>query len=84
MDEGENFAFMTDLIAKANFPDAQIVDIDGLRVDFKDGWGLVRASNTTPTLVVRFEADNKQALERIEHQIKKLMVEVKDDIQLPF
>lgn len=84
LDEGENFTFMAALLAKANFPDANVVDIDGLRVDFKDGWGLVRASNTTPSLVVRFEADNEKALERIQHQIKKLMVEVKDDIHLPF
>jgi phosphomannomutase/phosphoglucomutase len=82
--EGENFTFMAQLLEKANFPDAQIIDIDGLRVDFKDGWGLVRASNTTPTLVVRFEADDEKALNRIQQQIKKLMVEVKNDIHLPF
>lgn len=82
--EGEKFSFMESLLAKANFPDAKIIDIDGLRVEFKDGWGLVRASNTTPSLVVRFEADNEQALDRIQHQIKRLMVDVKDDIHLPF
>jgi phosphomannomutase/phosphoglucomutase len=84
LDEGENFSFMAEMMQKANFPDGIIFDIDGLRVDFKDGWALVRASNTTPTLVVRFEADNEQALDRIQHQIKKLMVEIKDDIYLPF
>jgi phosphomannomutase/phosphoglucomutase len=45
-----------------NFPGGQITDIDGLRVDFSDGFGLVRASNTTPSLVVRFEGDTKEAL----------------------
>jgi phosphomannomutase/phosphoglucomutase len=84
LDEGENFTFIAEMIKKAHFPNATIIDIDGLRVEFKEGWGLVRASNTTPTLVVRFEADNEQALENIQHQIKKLMVEIKDDIYLPF
>jgi phosphomannomutase/phosphoglucomutase len=84
MPEGENFTFMEKLVKKANFPDATIIDIDGLRVEFKDGWGLVRASNTTPSLVLRFEADNEKALEKIQYQIKKLMLEVKDDLHLPF
>jgi phosphomannomutase/phosphoglucomutase len=82
--EGENFTLMEQLQNKADFPDAQIITIDGLRVEFADGWGLIRASNTTPTLMVRFEADDEKALERIEYQIKKLLVEVKDDIHLPF
>ncbi len=82
--EGENFSFMASLIAKANFPDGKIIDIDGLRVDFNDGWGLVRASNTTPSLVIRFEADNNEALNRIQTQFKSLMLAVKNDIQLPF
>jgi phosphomannomutase/phosphoglucomutase len=82
--EGENFDFMQTLLAKASFPDAEVSNIDGLRVDFKDGWGLVRASNTTPSLVVRFEGDDQKVLERIQQQFKKLMVDVKGDIQLPF
>lgn len=82
--EGENFSFMSELMAKAKFPDGKIIDIDGLRVDFNDGWGLVRASNTTPSLVVRFEADNEKALDQIQKQFKKLLLEVKTDLQLPF
>lgn len=82
--EGENFSFMVKLAKKTHFPDAQIVTIDGVRVDFADGWGLVRASNTTPSLVVRFEGDTQEALARIQQQIKQLMVEIKSDIQLPF
>jgi phosphomannomutase/phosphoglucomutase len=82
--EGENFSFMVKLAKKTNFPDAQIVTLDGVRVDFADGWGLVRASNTTPSLVVRFEGDTQEALARIQQQIKQLMVEIKSDIQLPF
>ena len=82
--EGENFSFMETLVSKAKFPDGKVIDIDGLRVDFNDGWGLVRASNTTPSLVIRFEADNNEALSRIQQQFKKLMFEVKQNIQLPF
>ncbi len=82
--EGENFTFMAELIKTAHFPDATVIDIDGLRVDFKDGWGLVRASNTTPSLVIRFEADTQHALEKIQQQFALLMTDVKSDIKLPF
>ncbi len=82
--EGENFSFMATLAKKINFPDAKIVCLDGLRIDFADGWGLVRASNTTPSLVVRFEGDTQQALTRIQQQIKTAMLEIKNDMQLPF
>jgi len=82
--EGENFTFMEKLLAKAKFPDAKIITIDGLRADFADGWGLIRASNTTPSLVIRFEADNKTALSRIQNQFKQLMLQIKPDIALPF
>jgi phosphomannomutase/phosphoglucomutase len=82
--EGENFTFIDQLRALAKFPEARITDIDGLRVDFVDGWGLVRASNTTPSLVIRFEADNEEALARIQKQFRELMLQVKPDIALPF
>lgn len=84
MREGESAAFIEKLAAKADFKEGKITDIDGLRVDFADGWGLVRASNTTPSLVVRFEADNEQALHRIQGLFKKLMTAIKPDITLPF
>jgi phosphomannomutase/phosphoglucomutase len=82
--DGEKFIFVTEMIKKANFSDSKITDIDGLRVDFSDGWGLVRASNTTPSLVVRFEAETKDALSRIQGQFKDLMIHIKPDINLPF
>jgi phosphomannomutase/phosphoglucomutase len=82
--EGENFTFVDSLKAKANFPDARVTDIDGLRVDFPDGFGLVRASNTTPSLVIRFEAETPASLERIQRQFRDLMKRVKPDISLPF
>ncbi|MGR9115312.1 MAG: phosphomannomutase/phosphoglucomutase [Gammaproteobacteria bacterium] len=84
MAEGENFLFIEKLIAKADFKEGKITDIDGLRVDFSDGWGLVRASNTTPSLVIRFEADDESALRRIQSEFKSLMKQIKPDIALPF
>ena len=82
--EGENFRFMESLLAEANFPDGKMTTIDGMRVDFSNGWGLVRASNTTPSLVVRFEADSKEALVGIQEQFRQLMKKIKPDIVLPF
>ena len=82
--EGEQFAFMEQFLAKAAFPDAQITTIDGLRADYDDGWGLVRASNTTPSLILRFEADSDAALKRIEAQFREAMLGVDPGLNLPF
>ncbi len=84
MREGEHFAFVADLVKAARFADAQITTIDGLRVDFSDGFGLVRASNTTPSLVIRFEGHTPEALIRIQDAFRQLMLSVKADITLPF
>ena len=56
MDEGEQYRFVEEFVAKAKFDGARIATIDGVRADWPDGWGLVRASNTTPSLVLRFDA----------------------------
>ena len=82
--EGEHFAFVEELKTRAQFNDAVLIDIDGLRVEFADGWGLVRASNTTPSLVIRFEADNQAALQRIQQQFKTLILQIKPGLALPF
>ena len=58
--------------------------IDGVRAEFEDGWGLVRASNTTPVLVLRFEADNDAALQRIMGEFRHVMQQVEPGLQLPF
>ncbi|TRW95592.1 phosphomannomutase/phosphoglucomutase [Candidatus Methylobacter oryzae] len=84
LEEGENFTFMKSLLAAANFSSGRITDIDGMRVDFPNGWGLVRASNTTPSLVIRFEADTEAALHNIQEQFRQLMKKIKPDIVLPF
>ena len=84
LQEGENFKFIEGMFGAAKFTGGKITDIDGMRIDFSDGWGLVRASNTTPSLVIRFEADSKVALENIQAQFRDLMRTVKPDIKLPF
>ncbi|CDZ77865.1 Phosphomannomutase/phosphoglucomutase [Legionella massiliensis] len=68
--EEEKFEFMQRFSEQAQFPEATIITIDGLRVEFANGWGLLRASNTTPCLVARFEADDKASLEQIQSLFK--------------
>jgi phosphomannomutase/phosphoglucomutase len=69
--------------ASFNYAD-QILTIDGIRVDYPDGFGLIRASNTTPILVMRFEADNLAALHRIQMEFKHILLKEKPDALLPF
>lgn len=82
--EGESIGFMDSLVAEAHFTDGKITDIDGMRMDFPNGWGLVQASNTSSALTVRFEADSKAALLDIQEQFRRLMKKIKPDIVLPF
>ena len=63
---------------------ASVATLDGVRVDYPQGWGLVRASNTTPVLVLRFEAENQQELERIQAVFRAQLYTVAPDLQLPF
>jgi phosphomannomutase/phosphoglucomutase len=82
--EGENHGFVEAFKAVARFDNASISTIDGIRADFDDGWGLVRASNTTPILVVRFDAETPEALERIKTLFRSQMLRVSPDLELPF
>ncbi|MBI3574646.1 MAG: phosphomannomutase/phosphoglucomutase [Gammaproteobacteria bacterium] len=82
--EGEHYALVKELAAQASFPDARVTTIDGVRADFADGFGLVRASNTTPVLVFRFEGDNPAALERIQNRFRELVLSTRPGIKLPF
>ncbi|WP_026133004.1 MULTISPECIES: phosphomannomutase/phosphoglucomutase [unclassified Janthinobacterium] len=83
--EGENVALMEQLHANAEFPGhQQIITIDGLRVEYADGFGLARSSNTTPVIVMRFEAETPAALARIQAQFKSVILAAKPDAQLPF
>jgi phosphomannomutase len=81
--EGEPHALVDQLVARAAFePPAEVSTIDGLRVDWPDGFGLIRASNTTPVLVLRFEGHTQQALERIEARMLELLRSVKPDAKI--
>ncbi len=84
MAEGETFAFIDKFREAAKFEGARVATIDGVRADWPDGWGLVRASNTTPTLVMRFDADTPAALERIQNVFRQQLLAVKPDLALPF
>jgi phosphomannomutase len=80
----EKFAFMQRFCAGAVFPDARLIDIDGLRVEFAHGWGLVRASNTTPCLVVRFEANDHASLDSIQALFKTQLKAMDEGLAIPF
>ena len=81
--EGEHHEVVARLREVAKFPDAsEVITIDGLRAEFKDGFGLVRASNTTPVLVLRFEGHTAAALERIQAQFMAALRAVKPDAQV--
>lgn len=81
----EKFALMDELIAKADFKNAkEIMTIDGLRVSFDRGWGLVRPSNTTPYLIIRFEAIDEPVLKSIQDTFKEWILSVRPELELPF
>lgn len=81
----EKFVVMQQLIDQAKFGEAhEVMTIDGLRVNFADGWGLVRPSNTTPYLILRFEALNQTVLESIQRMFRDWMLSVRPELELPF
>ena len=83
--DGENFALVERLQREAKFPDArEVITIDGVRVEYADGFGLARSSNTTPVLVLRFEADDEAALARIQADFRRVLLTFKPDAKLPF
>ncbi|MDV6341436.1 phosphomannomutase/phosphoglucomutase [Nitrosomonas sp. Is24] len=83
--EGENHALIVQLQKNAVFDNPQqVITTDGLRVEYPDGFGLARASNTTPVVVLRFEADNDAALKRIQEDFRRNILQAKSDAQLPF
>jgi phosphomannomutase/phosphoglucomutase len=83
--EGENFALTARLQKEGRFENAkEVITIDGVRVEYADGFGLARASNTTPVVVLRFEADNAEALARIQADFRRNLLALKPDAKLPF
>ena len=81
---GEHYTFMEELVQNADFPNQTVSTFDGLRVDFDNGFGLIRPSNTTPVLVLRFEGETQANLESIQNQFRELILSTRPNIQLPF
>jgi len=85
LNEGENYALIAELQKTARFENPREVNtIDGLRVEYADGFGLARSSNTTPVIVLRFEADNEAALKRIQADFRRVILAAKPDAKLPY
>jgi phosphomannomutase/phosphoglucomutase len=85
LQEGENHVLIAGLAKEAQFTGArEIITIDGLRVEYANGFGLMRASNTTPVIVLRFEADDTAALKRIQDDFRRVLLQASPNLQLPF
>ena len=82
--EGEQHNIMQMIRESMIFDDTMISDIDGVRVNFPNGFGLVRPSNTSPCLTLRFEADDEASLNAIQAEFRSLLKTVKADLDLPF
>lgn len=85
LQEGENFQLIAKLQQQAHFPGStETITLDGVRVEYPDGFGLARSSNTTPVVVLRFEADNAAALSRIQEDFRREILKQKPDAQFPY
>ena len=82
--EERKFTFMETFKNQAKFANGTTNTIDGLRVDFADGWGLVRPSNTTPYLILRFEANDEAGLKRIQALFREQLLALDNKLDLPF
>ena len=81
--DGFQHEFMKKFLSKANFKDAKISKIDGVRADFADGWGILRASNTTPCLVMRFEAKSEEILKNIKDTFINEIFKIDPELEIP-
>lgn len=82
--EERKFEFMKKFVNEANFGEGNISTIDGIRVDYQDSWGLIRPSNTTPYLILRFEADNEAALKNIQNRFREQLLRLDPELNIPF
>lgn len=82
--DGAQHEFVEKFVSGANFDGATLTTIDGVRADYPDGWGLLRASNTTPSLVIRFEADTDEAMARIQGAFRQHMQDTDSSVSIPF
>ncbi|MCH9769964.1 MAG: phosphomannomutase/phosphoglucomutase, partial [Gammaproteobacteria bacterium] len=84
MAEENKASFMQRLLTEAEFPNAERITIDGLRLEFKDSWGLIRPSNTSPYLILRFEADDENAMQHIQSLFRRELLKLEPGLKLPF
>lgn len=82
--ENQKFSFIEKFVREAKFSEGILSTLDGLRVDFNDGFGLLRASNTSPYLTLRFEADSKEGLQRVQSLFKQQLLQLNPNLDLPF
>tara|TARA_B100001996_G_scaffold190072_1_gene145392 strand:- start:397 stop:804 length:408 start_codon:yes stop_codon:yes gene_type:complete len=76
----DKFSIIDNFKKMSNFEDGKIIDIDGIRVEFDNGWGLLRASNTSPVLVLRFEANSLKALNKIKDRFKDTLQRIEPSL----
>jgi len=79
--DGDKFKIIKKLAATADFGDGTVTSIDGVRVDYPSGWGLVRASNTSPKLTLRFEADTAEALNEVQDRFRAQLAKVHESLK---
>ena len=84
LSEDQHVGFMEEMIEKMSVSGAEISKIDGLRIEYSDGWGLARPSNTSPNIILRFEGESEEALERIKSEFRACIKLVVGETELPF
>ncbi len=84
MPEDNKAKFMQQLLEEADFGEATLMTIDGLRVEFADSWGLIRPSNTSPYLILRFEADTEAGLATVQEKFRLALLKINPALVLPF
>ena len=82
--EENKFQIIERLQSEGNWGEASLTTLDGIRADFPNSWGLVRASNTTPMLVLRFEGETEDDLEHIKTLFRQQLLAIVPDLDLPF
>ena len=78
--DDDKFKIVEEVKTLAEFPNSTTIEIDGVRIEFETGWGLLRASNTSPNLVLRFEADSQQNLEDIKDKFKQVLFRIDSNL----
>jgi phosphomannomutase/phosphoglucomutase len=84
MPEDRHAEFMARVLEAARFEGGEVTLIDGLRVDYPNRWGLIRPSNTTPCIVLRFEGDDEKSLAEVQNQFRVLLLAIDPSLNLPF